>query len=221
MKKKPIFEKTNLWCIVDYDYDRSPCRCNAYEYGGYCRCTTIERVWVDNVNVNEVVNELYQKYGRTDSEIDRYCFERICYAHKIYDKDLYEVEICGGYYGEEVGGVYFENEKEIYDAYNFMISFDTDIEKIRYCLKQEYGYLINSVVSATSAVITEVDTNRVLSPQTEYFVKVSKDIINEYKNRTLPVAVCIKDGNYFKLIDGYHRFVANNYRDTVSIVMIS
>lgn len=219
MKKKSIFRKTDLSWIVDYDYDRSGCTCGA-EFG-ICRCTTITNTWISKVNVHEVVNELYRKHSRTDSEIDEYCFERICYAYKIYDKDLYEVETCGGYYGEEVNGVYFENEKKIYDSYNFMISFDTDIEKIRYCLKLEYGYLIDSVVSATNAIITEVDTNRIRSPQMEYFVKVSKDIIHEYKNRTLPVAVCIKDEYNFKLIDGYHRLVANNDRDTVSIVMLS
>lgn len=216
--KKPIFRKTDLCWIVDYDYDRSGCTCGA-EYG-ICRCTTIEHTWVDNIHVNEVVNELYRKHSRTDSDIDEYCFERICYAYKIYDKDLYEVETCGGYYGEEVNGVYFENEEKIYDDYNFMLSFDTDIEKIRYCLKLEYGYLIDRVVSATSAIITEVDTYRVRHHQTEYFVKVSKDIINEYKNRSLPVAVCIKDGYYFKLIDGYHRFVANKDREKINIVVL-
>ena len=133
MKKKSIFRKTDLSWIVDYDYDRSGCTCGA-EYG-ICRCTTITNTWISKVNAHEVVNELYRKHSRTDSEIDEYCFERICHAYKIYDNDLYEVETCGGYYGEEVNGVYFENEKEIYDAYNFMISFDTDIEKIRYCLK--------------------------------------------------------------------------------------
>ena len=216
--KKHIFRKTDLSWIVDYDYDRSGCTCGA-EYG-ICRCTTITNTWINKVNVHEVVKELYRQHSRTDSDIDEYCFERICYAYKIYDKDLYEVETCGGYYGEEVNGVYFENEEKIYDDYNFMLSFDTDIEKIRYCLKLEYGYLIDRVVSTTSAIITEVDTYRVRHHQTEYFVKVSKDIINEYKNRSLPVAVCIKDGYYFKLIDGYHRFVANKDREKINIVVL-
>lgn len=114
---KWIFKKTNLQWIVDYDYERSSCTCNAYERGDYCRCTIIEHAWVDNVNVCDVVEELYRKHSRTDSYIDKYCFDRICYAFKIYDKDFYEVESTWGYYGEEIGGVWFDNEEKIFDAY--------------------------------------------------------------------------------------------------------
>lgn len=214
--KKFIFNKTNLQYIVDYDYERSACHCD----DDYCRCTTIEHAWVDNVNVRDVVNELYRKHSRTDSYIDEYCFDRICYVFKIYDKSLYEVESIGGYYGEEIGGVWFENEEKIFNAYRDVISFDTDIEKIRYCLKLEYGYLLDSVVSASSAIIDKLPTYSISIPQREYFIKLDRDVIEEYKDRTLPIAVCVKDWNAFRLIDGYHRFVANKDRDEVEIVIL-
>lgn len=217
---KWIFKKTDLSWIVDYDYDRSDCTCNAYENGDYCRCTTIEHAWVDNVNVNDVVNELYRKHSRTDSYIDKYCFDRICYAFKIFDKDFYEVETCGGYYGEEVEGVYFYDEEKIFNAYYEMLALNTVLEKIQYCLKLEYGYLIDCVESATSAVIIEVSPNNIRPPQKEYFVKVDKSVIEEYKNRNLPIAVCVRDGNGYRLIDGYHRYVANKERDNVEIVIL-
>lgn len=217
---KCIFKKTDLSWIVDYDYDRSPCTCNAYEDGDYCRCTTIEHAWVDNVNVRDVVNELYRKHSRTDSYVDKYCFDRICYAFKIYDKYFYEVETCGGYYGEEVEGVYFEDEEKIFNAYYEMLALNTVLEKIQYCLKLEYGYLIDCVESATSAAIIEVSPNNIRPPQKEYFVKVDKNVIEEYKDRKLPIAVCVRDGNRYRLIDGYHRFVANKNRDSVEIIIL-
>lgn len=218
--KKSVFNKTNLQYIVDYDYERSGCHCDAYEKGDYCRCTTIERTWIENVNVKEVIEKLYHRHSRSDSYIDKYCFDRICYAFEIYDKHLYEVETGGGYYGEEVYGVWFDNEERIVNAYNEMLTRNTVLEKIQYCLKREYGYLIDCVKSATSAAIIEVSPNSICPPQKEYFVKVDKNVIEEYKNRDLPIAVCIRDGDYYRLIDGYHRFVANNDRDIVEIIIL-
>ena len=218
--KKCGFKKTDLSWIVDYDYNRSPCTCNAYENGDYCRCTTIEHAWVEDINVRDVVNELYRRHSRTDSYIDKYCFDRICHAFKIYDKYFYEVETCGGYYGEEVEGVYFENEEEVFNAYYEMLALNTVLEKIQYCLKLEYGYLIGCVESATSAAIIEVSPNNIRTPQKEYFVKVDKNVIEEYKDRNLPIAVCVRDGDKYRLIDGYHRFVANKDRDNVEIIIL-
>lgn len=215
--KKSIFKETDLSWIVDYDYNRSACTCDEPYI---CRCTTIEETWIEKVNVKEVIEELYRKHSRSDLYIDKYCFDRICYAFKIYDKDLYEIETCGGYYGEEIEGIYFCDEEKIFNAYRDVISFDTAIEKIRYCLKLEYGYLLDCVVSASSANIDELPTWSISIPQKEYFIKVDKDVIEEYKDRALPVAVCVKDGNKFRLIDGYHRFVANKDRDSVEIIIL-
>lgn len=213
---KCIFKKTNLQWIVDYDYERSACHCDDY----YCRCTTIEHAWIDNINVNEVVRKLYDTHSRTDSDIDEYCFDRLCYAFKIYDKDYYEIEKCWGYYGQEIEGVWFENEWNIFESYYEMLEKNTSLEKIQYCLKREYGYLIYCVKSATSATIIEVSPNDICPPQTEYFIKLENKVIEEYKNRELPIAVCIRDGNKYRLIDGYHRFVANKDRDSVNIIVL-
>lgn len=216
--KKPIFRKTDLSWIVDYDYDRSRCTCGAMY--GVCRCTTITNTWIRKVHTRDVVKELYRHYSRSDSEIDKYCFDRICYALKIYDEYLYEVETGGGYYGEEVYGVYFEDEEKIFNAYNELLSLDSDIEKIQYCLKLEYGYLLDCVESVTSVSIIEVSPSVICTPQMEYFKKVDKNVIEEYKDRNLPMAVCVKHGDKYRLIDGYHRFVANKDREVVDIVVL-
>lgn len=214
--KKPIFKKTDLWCSVDYDYERSGCTCHDWP----CRCTTIENTRINHVSTNEVVKELSYTYSRNNSYIDKYCFDRICYALKIYDKYLYEVETCGGYYGEEVCGVYFENEEKIFTTYNELLSLNSDLEKIQYCLKLEYGYLLDCVESVTSASIIEVSPSTICTPQMEYFKKVDKDVIEEYKDRDLPIAVCVRHGDKYRLIDGYHRFVANKDREKVDIIIL-
>ena len=223
-----IFERTNLqYYGVEYDYERSACTCDAYERHDYCRCTTIERSWVESIDVKAVVKYLYDRYFREDSEINEYCFDRICSAYKIYDKDYYEVESCCGYYGEEIGGVYFENEEKVVEAYNELLGLKSDLEKIRYVLKLEYNYLIDRVLYVTSATIEEVSTEKIKLPQQEYFVKLSKKVIEDYKDRKLPVAVCIKHKDRFHdvfdtytLVDGYHRFVANQYKKVNKIIVL-
>jgi hypothetical protein len=222
----PVFEKTNLQYDVEYDYERSQCTCDAYERGDYCRCTYIERSWVESIDVKAVVNKLYRQCA-DKSEINEYCFDRICSAFKIYDKDYYEVESCGGYYGEEICGVYFEDEEKIVEAYTELIKLGSDLEKIQYVLKLEYSYLIDRLMYVTSATIAEVDTEKIKLPQKEYFVKLSKEVIEDYRDRKLPVAVCIKNKDRFHdaydtytLIDGYHRFVANKDRATNKIIVL-
>jgi hypothetical protein len=216
----PKFERTNLQYEVDYDYDRSECTCNAYEDGDYCRCTTIERAWVESINVKAVIKKLYDKYCKDPSDMNEYCFDRICTAFKIYDKDHYEVESCGGYYGEEIEGVYFDNENGLLEAFADLLALETDIEKIKYVLEIEYGYLLERVKNTTVAYIFPVATKTIDLPQQEYFVRLNKEVIEDYKNRSLPVAVCLECGGRYKLIDGYHRFVANKDRATNQIIIL-
>ena len=51
-------------------------------------------------------------------------------------------------------------------------------------------------------------------------MKLDKEVIADYKNRKLPIAVCIECGGRYKLIDGYHRFVANKDRVTNQIIIL-
>lgn len=213
---KFTFNETNLQYVVDYDYNRSGCTCNDWP----CRCTKITEAWINNINVNKVIEELYRKHSRTDSHIDMYCFDRICSVFEIYNKDLYEVRTGRGYYGEEVYGVYFENEEKIFNTYCEVLESNSAIEKIKYCLELEYNYLIDCVEFATSASIIEASPHNINLPQMNYFIKLEKNVIEDYKNRTLPIAVCIKDGSKYRLIDGYHRFAANKEQDSVNIVVL-
>ena len=221
---KPKFERTNLQYDVDYDYIRSECTCDAYERHDYCRCTTIERAWVESINVKLIIKKLYTKYCQEQSEINEYCFDRICSAFKIYDKDYYEVESCGGYYGEEIGGVYFENEEKIVEAFNELIELETDLNKIKYVLKLEYSYLLDRLMYMTSATIEEVSTEKIKLPQQEYFVKLNRTVVEDYKNRDLPIAVCLNEKDSYCdkyiLIDGYHRFIANKDKRMMVIVVL-
>lgn len=211
------FRRTDLRFVVDYDYERSSCTCN----GDICRCTRIYNAHVESFNTAKVIENLYKAHKRTMNPFDQYCFDRICYALKIYDKNLYEVETGGGYYGEEVYGVYFENEEAVFNAYCEVLKLESNIEKIKYCLNLEYGYLIDSIKNATEAAMLKVSPDDVYLPQREYYVKVDMDVIDDYKNRSLPVAVCVDRCDRYDLIDGYHRYVANKDANQIQIIVLS
>ena len=213
---KWAFRKTNLKYDIEYDYDRSRCTCN----DSICRCTEIIDTHIDNVDVDKIIEILYKKHSRTDSYIDAYCFNRICYKFGIYDKDNYWIETCGGYYGEEIKGVWFENEEQVYDAYYNVLACETDAEKIKYILELEYGYLTDTIKNITTVEFTETTPNNIHPPQADYLRKVNENVIEAYRDWKAPIGVCIKDCGKYKLIDGYHRFVANKDKDVVEIIVI-
>lgn len=210
--KKQEFQPTDLSYYVEYDYDRTGCHCNEY----ICRCTKIINTRMEKVDPNNVIRRLMP----SGSEMERYCFDRICYAFKIYDMDQYTIEYGGGYYGDEIYGVYFDNEEQVRKHYEEVCKLKTDIEKIQYCLELEYGYLLDVVKNAEKAYIEDIATERIYLPQFEYFKKIDKDIIDTYRNREYPIAVCIKNGSTYRLIDGYHRFAANKDNKLVQIIVL-
>lgn len=214
-KDTEVFTPTDLQYVVEYDYARSWCNCNAT----ICRCTKIIDTRIDKINITKVINKLFERNPCT-GDIDEYCFDRLCYIFKVYDKNYYEVETCGGYYGEEIRGVYFEQEEQIVNHYKEVTTLFSNIEKIKYCLNMEYGYLLDVVENATSATIVSVSPDEIKLPQQEYFKKLNENVIEDYTNRKLPIAICIKDGIKYRLLDGYHRFVANKNSDTVNIIVI-
>lgn len=215
--KEMKFRKTDLRYIMDYDYDRSPCTC----HDDICRCTRIYNAHVENVDTAKVIDELYKAHKRTANPFDQYCFDRICHVFKVYDNSLYEVKTGAGYYGDEVYGVYFENEEAVFNAYCEVLKLESNIEKIKCCFDLEYGYLIDPVKRANEAVMLKVSPDDVYLPQREYYVKVDRDVIDDYKNRSLPVAVCVDRCDRYDLVDGYHRYVANKDAKQIQIIVLS
>lgn len=212
------FKKKNLQYILDYDYNRSRCHCD----DDYCRCTTIEEAWIERLIVPDVVAELSNTYVNSDSVIDEYCFDRLCHIFKVYDKDFYDIDIQPGYYGEEIDGIYFENEEKVVNAFNEILKLEDDIDKIKYCLRVEYKYLIPSVEETKYVSIGEASVKDIVIPNKEYFIRLSENAIEDYKidNGDLPLAICIHDGNKYKLVDGYHRFVANQDKNEIPIIVL-
>ena len=199
------------WNGVDYDYERSGCTCNDWP----CRCTTIEHSWINEINTNDVIKNLMPN---KITELEKYCFDRLCYINKVYDKDYYEINICPGYYGEEVDGVYFENEEKVLEEFSKLQNL-SDLKKILRILELEYGYVLKSIENSNSITIDEIDKNDIIFPQEEYHRKLEKEVIEAYTNYDLPRCVVTKQGSKYKIIDGYHRATAC-LSDKIKIIII-
>ena len=211
--------RTDLaWNGIEYDYERSGCTCNDWP----CRCTTIKNAWIENININEVMSAILIRNFKSKNltEIDLYCFDRICRVNHIWDKEYYEIEVCPGYYGEEIGGVFFENEKKVVMELNKLLTLNSDIDKIKYILELEYGYIIDSVKSCHNVSVIDCDPKLVIAPQQEYYHRLEKNVIESYKDYNIPCAVCKKNGDRYLIIDGYHRVAANKNRENIEIIVI-
>lgn len=212
--------KTNLsYSGVEYGYERSGCICNDWP----CRCTTIRNTWIENIDINKVMTELlHNNFIKTNklTEIDLYCFDRICRVNDIWDKYLYDIEVCPGYYGEEIHGAFFCNEEKVISEFDELLKLDSDIDKIKYILELEYGYVIDSIANCHNIIMVNCSPKSVVCPQREYYHRLEKEVVESYKDYNIPCAVCKKSGDKYLIIDGYHRIAANKDKENIEIIVI-
>lgn len=212
--------KTDLsYSGVEYGYERSECICNDWP----CRCTTIRNTWIENIDINKVMTELlHNNFIKTNklTEIDLYCFDRICRVNDIWDKYLYDIEVCPGYYGEEIHGAFFGNEEKVVSEFDELLKLNSDIDKIKYILELEYGYVIDSIANCHNIIIVNCSPKLVVYPQREYYHRLEKEVVESYKDYNIPCAVCKKSGDKYLIIDGYHRIAANKDKENIEIIVI-
>ena len=188
---------------VEYDYDRSACTgCT-----DYCRCTTISNIRVTDVNSESIANKLTDK----KNEFLFYAVERVLRHSGVMDPESWDCVSCGGYYGDEVGSIKLDGEaKHAVLAYLLRLVNDWSPKNcISVALVAEYGYLLDCVVMASSWRIGKVDIDAVLMPETTGYQRLDRRRVKAYTGTDLPLAVVIKEGDNYRLIDGRHRFLAN------------
>lgn len=201
----------NLWTSVEYDYESL----SVEEYG---RDRKILNPKVTYINLNDTRLLLYQymmqkfKGFERDNLINFYCFDRILSYYKIYELSNYGFDICDGYYGDELNGVFFKKENEVFDRLKELLNLKLDIDKIEYILDLEYGYLIDSVANkSTAKIITDFDLEKIKVYNIDYYTHLETDVLTYYEKNipyhgfNLPVAIVRKHDYDYKLVDGHHR----------------
>ena len=114
-----IVNKSFQYC-TEYDYDSlTSCSENGCDDEGICRCSTIENAHIISVNITSMINDIYPSYfdkslatkrnstinsilGGVSKEIDIYTIDRILRINKVYEPTNWEINVCGGYYGQEI-----------------------------------------------------------------------------------------------------------------------
>jgi hypothetical protein len=217
---------TNFRYHTDYDYNDYR-DCNAYgcDEEGICRCGTIDNAHVISVNIPSMVTEIYANYfddtlstrrnstinsilGGVSKEIDIYTIDRILRINKAYEPTNWEVQVCGGYYGQEIDDIILEDsvagkiENELDKAFDII-----DLtSRIEYLLKLEYGEILPALQDRKYSIET-VERDSIIFGSDDHYRKVNTKSLDHYsdKNYTgIRGIALVKDGR-FRLIDGYHR----------------
>lgn len=206
--------------MIDIGYEDSGI-CMGENCGdGPCRCSTIEETRVDDdINglftgvLSYMMKKIKTKNLKTNrtvksdqflNAVQRYCIERLCVHHRVYDAELFDIDIVGGYYGEEIGSVTFENQKNLNKDIIYVLNdCKKDIDRIKYVLKLEYAYILDSIAYTTNVDIdwfnakdiakNSVELHRIKNNDAEY--------IFELDPKNDPIGI-IHDN---VLIDGHNR----------------
>lgn len=197
----------------DYEYLTET---NCYEAGcsGICRCSQIVDQKIINVPFDSIVNKV-QKHFKVAKAIDLYGIDRILRFFKIYDNDNWYISVSGGYYGQEIDGFHLESCDKLFDTITSFLALPNISKKTEFLLELEYGYLIDKAKDKKWSIKT-VDFKLIKTSNEVYVKKVQKEE-NLYVGYKGICCVCVFEDDLYRVIDGYHRFVANN-RDKVKII---
>jgi hypothetical protein len=211
---------------LEYDYDNhTSCSESGCDEEGICRCSTIHNAHVVSVNIPNMVNHIYDNYfdnsistkrnsiinsilGGVSKEIDIYTIDRILRINKAYKPSNWEVQVCGGYYGQEIDDVILEDdvaqkiEEQIDSAFDII-----DLSKrIEYLLILEYGKILPELQGLTYSLET-IERDNIIFGSYSHFRKVNVKKLDHYSDKIYNGirGIALLKNNKYRLIDGYHR----------------
>ena len=201
-KPKPSISKLPFIYMVNYETTTS------YEDDGdeYSR---INGVTIKSVTVSSVLNAAYKEFRlKKDNLLGRYGMSRILSVHGIFDTKNYEASWGYGYYGDEVQAVRFTGQlRDIDKALHQYLGFGTLKEKVEHLLVCEYGYLLEALKDRKWEE-AKVDKELLVFGNTNHYHKLDRNVVGQYADWDLLHAVCVKDGDRYRIMDGYHRSAA-------------
>ena len=123
----------------------------------------------------------------------------------------WNIDICGGYYGEELNGVNICKNiaKKIEDELNIAFSIDGLNDRIEYLLFLEYGSLLPELEKCDYEIVELYKSDIVFGSNNHYNKVKQKDLTHYDENSYDGIrgVVLDKDGK-LRVIDGYHRIHA-------------
>lgn len=228
-KKKEMGINNDFRSIVDYESSGyNDCENSGCVDDEICRCYTIEDAYVtDKINIYDIVNKALNNLSPNgiskkrndklnlifpnDDVLDKYGIYRLSTIHKLWNHNLYSVEITGGYYGQEIGDITLDEsvfEKWSADCTEFY-SMDGMKERLFFLLEKEYGEVLPNLIDLTPQIKT-IDFNDIdwKSVNPNHINKIKKESCPYYESKyNLPRGIVRKMGEKYQLVDGYHRIL--------------
>ena len=204
------------WNGVDVDYySNYDCSESYCDEEGICRCGTIVDTDVCSVNyekIAEVLTPVLNCAG--NKEVFHYCVERAV-RHNIQIAD-FQVEIEGGYYGDEIEGVYLDKDKEI-EIINMIYTLsgmESNEEMIEFALKEEYGSYLSKFKGCKWA-LEKMPVKDIRIGNKKHYSNLNQDYVRSYKDWT--GVVCLVDLNN-RIVDGHHRLKSKEKLEEVKVL---
>lgn len=192
----------------------------------YCRCSRIVGQQVDKIDIHAVVEKLrhefchgnkvdiYKKGKVSVADAVGYFINRIASIRRLYDVSTYQVEVCDGYYGQEIKGAYLEKNDSLDKDFQFLLDNYNDLTSlVKYLLNEEYSFLPEQYEMLNFEIQT-VSKDELPKPK---FMKNQECTLD----LSLPIGVYSRLGKGYQLIDGNHRLAAalKNNKDLFKIIV--
>ena len=206
---------------------------------GICRCGYITNTYLYKVDVFAIVTDIYsdifdnsistKRHNTINSlwgiseDIEKYTIDRILRINKVWKPEFWDINIAGGYYGQQVDEVVLI--EDMVQKLNTQLekAFDIDnlTERIEYLLNLENGFILEDIKDKKYAV-SVIDIDDVVFSNTEHKRRVLTEELEHYSDRNYKGirGIVKRDGNKFKLIDGYHR-LSKTENKLVKVLVIS
>jgi len=191
---------------VDVDSENNgDCYTDGCDDEGICRCGTIDNAKVNEVPVDKLAAEI-----APESLLVQYCVERILQHFKpLHDPDSWDIEVEGGYYGEEIESVKIKPQVAETLA-NILLSLNgaTDNQVVETALNVEYGFVLPTLKDKTWTLERVALANVELGAK-HHAANLNEEQVDKYRINEKPVSglMLYSDGKY-RVIDGYHRITA-------------
>ena len=228
MLKDITFQYNGVYVDYGYTYD---CENYGCDEEGICRCGTINNEHIDSVDVSLIVKRIYDEFfeqgkaaNRNNAinevlygigkDIDIYTIDRILRSYKIWENENWDIEVEGGYYGQEAGNVTIKEtiadkiDEELWTVF----SLPSLKEKIEYLLNVEYGKVLPELSNCNYESIV-IDKDDVIFGVEKHLNKVMKKDLDFYsdKNYSGLRGIVVKSGDKWRIVDGYHRIFTTKW----------
>lgn len=225
---------------VSYNYDTEySCEESGCNEEGICRCGHITNTYLTKVDVSGVAATIFSEifdnsistkrhnainslWGISD-EIEKYTIDRILRINKIWKPEFWEINVTGGYYGQEVDDVVLTEDavQKLNTQLEKAFEIDNLTQRIEYLLELENGFILDELKDKRYSV-SVIDIDDIIFSNKDHKSRILIEDIDHYSDRNYYGirGIVKKDEKKFRLIDGYHR-LSKTENKLVKVLVIS